>query len=84
ARTGPGTAGLPVVVGGVAVESGDVVVGDRDGIVVVPRGRIGAVIAALERVRASEARMEAAVKDGLTLPPWAAALMSSDRVRDVP
>ena len=37
ARNGPGTVGLPVVVGGVTVAAGDIVVGDEDGVVVVPR-----------------------------------------------
>ena len=36
-RRGPGSVGLPIVCGGVTVASGDVVVGDRDGVVVVPR-----------------------------------------------
>ena len=35
-RSGPGTVGLPTVVGGVAVGPGDIVVGDQDGVVVVP------------------------------------------------
>lgn len=35
----PGTIGAPVAVGGVRVEAGDVVVGDRDGVVVIPRAR---------------------------------------------
>ena len=48
ARNGPGTVGMPVVVGGVAVGPGDVVVGDGDGIVVVPL----ASILSLEAVRA--------------------------------
>ena len=37
ARNGPGTVGFPVVMGGVAIAPGDILVGDRDGIVVVPR-----------------------------------------------
>ena len=39
-RRGPGSVGLPIVCGGVTVASGDVVVGDRDGVVVVPRARM--------------------------------------------
>ena len=39
-RRGPGSVGLPIVCGGVTVGSGDIVVGDRDGVVVVPRARI--------------------------------------------
>ena len=36
ARNGPGTVGLPVVIGDVTIGSGDIIVGDRDGVVVVP------------------------------------------------
>jgi len=36
-RNGPGSVGLPIVLGGVAVESGDVVVADAEGVVVVPQ-----------------------------------------------
>jgi 4-hydroxy-4-methyl-2-oxoglutarate aldolase len=80
-RSGPGTVGLPVVVGGVAVESGDVVVGDRDGIVVVPRARLAAVLARLATVRQAEAAFEAKVTAGLAVPDWIETLLASDRVR---
>jgi 4-hydroxy-4-methyl-2-oxoglutarate aldolase len=62
--------GFPVVVGGVAVASGDIVVGDQDGVVVVPFDRIDAVIARLEAVRAAEADMEAKVNGGLRAPSF--------------
>ena len=48
-RRGPGSVGLPIVCGGVAVASGDVVVGDRDGVVVVPRARIAETLENLEQ-----------------------------------
>ena len=38
-RSGPGKVGLPIVCGGVAVQPGDVVLGDRDGVVVIPQAR---------------------------------------------
>lgn len=61
---GPGTVGLPVVVGGVAVATGDVVVGDRDGVVVVPMARLAAVVEAVGRVAAAEAALDAEVAGG--------------------
>jgi 4-hydroxy-4-methyl-2-oxoglutarate aldolase len=81
ARNGPGKAGLPVNLGGVTVASGDVVAGDRDGVVVVPRARIEEVTQALARIREAEAGLEAKVKGGLKVPDFAAALLASDRVR---
>lgn len=70
AREGPGTVGYPIVLGGMAVASGDVLVGDQDGVVVVPFETIDAVIARLDAVRAAEADLDAKVKAGLKLPPF--------------
>lgn len=61
---GPGSVGLPIVCGARAIASGDVIVGDRDGIVVVPRADIAAVLKNLERVKAMEAKASAAVRGG--------------------
>lgn len=83
ARSGPGTVGLPVVAGGVAVASGDIVVGDEDGVVVVPYGRIKETVAVLAAVRAAEAALEARVKGGLQVPDWLRALVDGGRVEEV-
>ena len=48
-KVGPGAVGGEVVVGGAVVRTGDLVVGDRDGVTVVAVGELGAV---LERARA--------------------------------
>ncbi|MFZ0604367.1 MAG: RraA family protein [Roseiarcus sp.] len=64
-RRGPGSVGLPIVCGGVSIASGDVVVGDRDGVVVVPRGRIEETLKDLERVKAAEAATLERVRAGL-------------------
>ena len=63
-RRGPGAVGLPIVCGGAAIASGDVMVGDRDGVVVVPRARHAETLANLERVKAAEAAMLAEVRGG--------------------
>jgi 4-hydroxy-4-methyl-2-oxoglutarate aldolase len=80
-RAGPGTVGLPIICGGVAVASGDLVIGDRDGVVIVPAERIDDVIGKLTGVRAAEASFLAKVKGGLTEVGFMDALLSSDRVR---
>jgi 4-hydroxy-4-methyl-2-oxoglutarate aldolase len=64
-RRGPGSVGLPIVCGGVTVASGDVVVGDRDGVVVVPRARIPETLESLEKVKAMEAATLQRVRAGL-------------------
>ena len=48
ARSGPGTVGLPIVIGDVVIQSGDIVVGDRDGVVIVPLAQAQDVLNKLE------------------------------------
>ena len=79
-RNGPGTVGLPVVMGGVTIESGDIVIGDNDGIVVIPRDQAGAVLDRLPDIRAAEAALEAKVKAGLEVPDFIQSILASDRV----
>lgn len=83
ARSGPGRIGLPVVCGGVAVAAGDVLVGDADGVVVIPAALLGAVVARLEQVRAAEQTLQARLAEGLSRLDAIAALLASDRVRYV-
>ncbi|MGO8833275.1 MAG: RraA family protein [Roseiarcus sp.] len=78
---GPGTVGLPVVCGGRTVSSGDVVVGDGDGVVAVPRSQIALVLDSLEKVKAAEAKMLDRVRAGLREVEAVAALLAGDRVR---
>ncbi len=83
-RNGPGSVGLPIVVGGVAVEAGDILVGDRDGVVVVPHQMAAKVAARLAEVRVAEAALEAKVKAGLRLPEFVTSLLGSTKVEEIP
>ena len=67
-RNGPGTVGLAISIGGVTVNPGDVVVGDVDGVVVVPQEALDGVIEHVNEIRRMETEVEAKVKDGLTYP----------------
>lgn len=82
-KTGPGRIGLPIVAGGVHIASGDLVFGDRDGVVVVPRGEVDQVIARVERIRKIEAEVLAKVATGMTQMDAIAQLMKSDKVKYV-
>jgi 4-hydroxy-4-methyl-2-oxoglutarate aldolase len=83
ARNGPGTVGFPVVLGGVTVSPGDILVGDRDGVAVVPRLEAGAVLARLDAIKAAEQDLEAKVRQGLEMPEFASAVLKSGRTRFV-
>ncbi|MFL5217406.1 MAG: RraA family protein [Microvirga sp.] len=82
-KHGPGTIGLPIAIGGQAVEAGDLVVGDGDGVVIVPRWRIAEAAAELAAIRDKESGMDALVKSGATSPSWLAARLTGDGVRYV-
>lgn len=53
-KDGPGAIGAPVAVGGVVVAAGDVLVGDSDGVVVVPRHRVQEVVDAVDGIGEKE------------------------------
>jgi 4-hydroxy-4-methyl-2-oxoglutarate aldolase len=82
-KDGPGTIGLSITIGGVAVEPGDVVAGDQDGVVVVSRDRLADVVAALDEVRLKEHKMETLVAQGAKLPPGMDSLIAEKGVRYV-
>jgi 4-hydroxy-4-methyl-2-oxoglutarate aldolase len=80
-KSGPCEVGTAVTLGGVAVASGDLMVGDRDGVVVVPRDKIDEVISGLADVQAKEDEMGNLIADGLTAPGWVKELLASDKTK---
>ena len=78
-RRGPGAVGLPIVCGGRSIASGDVIVGDRDGIVVVPRALLAETLVRLDRVKTAEAAMLERVRGGLRELPVAGAAKRAKR-----
>jgi 4-hydroxy-4-methyl-2-oxoglutarate aldolase len=82
-KDGPGEVGFPVQLGGVAIHPGDLLVGDIDGVVVVPRENVNAVGAELAQIAEKERIMEAAVAGGAKYPAWLDGVLSGDRVRFV-
>jgi regulator of RNase E activity RraA len=65
ARWVPDRFGEPVTIGAVTVATGDYVLGDRDGVVIVPAAIAGEVIARTEEVVATESDMRRALIDGM-------------------
>ena len=78
-RNGPGTVGMPIVIGDVTINPGDILVGDRDGVVVVPRTEAEAVLARLDGIKAAERSLEAKVQAGLGVPDFVRAVLDSNR-----
>ena len=73
----PGTIGRPISVGGVAVQPGDLVVGDADGVVIVPRDHVLAVLEAAEGKIAAERQRLAEIARGELVSPWLDAALRS-------
>lgn len=82
-KDGPGEVGLPITLGGVGISAGDILVGDVDGVVVVPRGDAGRVAAELKAIADKEATMEAAVAAGAKYPAWLDDVLKSPAIRFV-
>lgn len=62
----PGEVGDPIVLGGVAVRTGDIVVGDRDGVLVVLAEEIDLAIANSRERETKEAAIRAQIRAGKT------------------
>lgn len=80
-KNGPGSIGLDITIGGVIVRSGDLVVGDRDGIVVLPQEKIPEALEGIKAVREKEQKIEKSIADGLTMPDWVKEYLAGGRVQ---
>jgi 4-hydroxy-4-methyl-2-oxoglutarate aldolase len=69
-RNGPGTIGMPVNIAGHVVSSGDIVVADLDGVVIIPKEMLATVLAKLPTIRADEAAADESVRQGARLPDF--------------
>ena len=67
AMNGPAITGAPITLGDVHVNPGDVIVGDADGVVVIPAHRLETVLGGLERVRQAEDRAMRRVLEGAAM-----------------
>src|SRR4051794_27032256 len=73
---GPGEINFPVSVGGVVVNPGDLIVGDLNGVVVVPRESAPELLARLRERSAAEAEYIAAVARGDFSNAWVDSMLS--------
>jgi regulator of RNase E activity RraA len=73
---GPGEINFPIAAGGIVVHPGDVVVGDANGVVIVPRDGAGEVLERLRERSALEADYRAAVVRGDFSNAWVDAILA--------
>ncbi len=69
-RNGPGTIGFPINIAGYPVRSGDLVVADQDGVVIIPAEKILFVLEKLPSIRTAEAAADESVRQGARLPSF--------------
>jgi len=82
-KNGPGEVGLPVACAGVPVDAGDIVVGDRDGVVVVPRQFAAQTAARVSEILKRENAMFEAIAGGGSKPEAMAIISQGAPVRYV-
>lgn len=73
---GPGEINYPVSVGGIVVHPGDIIVGDENGVVVVPRDSVTDLLERLTSRTTVEAEYEAAVARGEFSNDWVDAILA--------
>lgn len=69
-KEGPGEINVPVSCAGATVCPGDVVIGDGDGVTVVPRAQAGEILAAAAEVQVKEADTLRRIRDGRWPREW--------------
>lgn len=77
---GPCRVGTPITLGSQVICSGDLVVGDLDGVVVVPQSKLASSVGALTKITEKERAMENQVKAGAKVPAEAEAVLAAAQV----
>jgi 4-hydroxy-4-methyl-2-oxoglutarate aldolase len=80
-KNGPGEVGLRVALGGISIGSGDVIVGDSDGVAVIPMAELQAVVAEMPKIKAKEADMEKKAASGARKPVWLNEIFAAKGIR---
>lgn len=74
-KDGPGELNVAVACGGVPINPGDILVGDGDGVVCVPRPEAESVLEELRKVQRSEVERMAQLERGELIPSWVDGLL---------
>jgi RraA family protein len=69
-KNGPGEINVPITMGGMAVNPGDIIVGDADGLVAVPQALAEQVLASAKAILAKETAAMKQMRDGSVDRSW--------------
>lgn len=69
-RTGPGEIGLPIAINGTVIEPGDLILGDLDGVVCVPKADADAIFKAATKKQDAETKQMAETEAGTLDRQW--------------
>lgn len=75
-KDGPGEINVPIAIGGMVIEPGDLVIGDSDGLLCVPFGEAERLLQAAYQKQELEARMVASIADGTYDRSWVDATLT--------
>jgi len=78
-RDGPGEIGLPISIGGMSIESGDLILGDFDGVVGVGRADLDTVLAGARKKLAAETSQMRETEEGTVDKSWIEKVLAEKR-----
>ena len=69
-KEGPGEINVPISIGNIAVKPGDIILGDRDGVIVIPQEDAASIIDGAEAYAAMDAGKVEEAKNGTSKRQW--------------
>jgi regulator of RNase E activity RraA len=69
-KNGPGEINVPIAIGGMPVNPGDIIVGDSDGLVAVPQEHAGEILASAKAILAKEKASMKQIRAGTVDRNW--------------
>lgn len=82
-KEGPGEINVPIACGGVSVNPGDIILGDLDGIIVIPQKDAQAVLEAAEELHKADAAKVLAAQNGTANRAWLMKTLESKKTEFV-
>lgn len=78
-KEGPGEVNVPIACGEISVHPGDIIVGDADGIIVIPKRDAEAILVDAKKIQANDAAKAQAAKTGSANREWVTKLLEEKK-----